>query len=329
MKKTHLLQPKYQSKASVRPDRISVYCESLDKDKQRCSNYTYYSNFLDNSHDGVMSKSARARLQQAVVWLLYRSKPKRITVAETGKSFTFRVNFITLTLPTQQRHTDQEIKNICLSNFFKLCAQQFDLSDYVWRAEAQLNGNIHFHITTGTYLPHKEIRRLWNQSLQLLGYIDEYEAKWHHRNPPTENVTAVKHVRDLTRYLSKYMAKDRRFAKIGELRKIDGEVVEVLYGSQQYREEDGGKKRGKVIGSVIAGPIRRIEGRLWFLSRSLSKCKPIALSEVDGDIDLITPLIQDGLLRKWDGEHATMYFGDVGKLARRKSPALYELLQQV
>ena len=67
--------------------------------------------------------------------------------------------------------------------------------------------------------------------------------------------------------MAKYMAKTRSFCKIGELRLIKGKQVEVLYGSEQYRLEEGGKKNGKVIGSIISGPLRKIEGRLCLAGR--------------------------------------------------------------
>lgn len=226
-------------------------------------------------------------------------------------------------------HSDEEIKQICLKNFIDRLARSHGLQHYIWRAEAQANGNIHFHLTTDVYVHYKEVRRVWNESVELLGYVSEYERIWHHRDPNSTDIHSVKHVKKLVYYLSKYMAKNRSFPCIGELRLIKGEVREVLYGTDRYRMEEANKKEGKVIGHVLGEKVRNIEGRLWFCSRSISKLKGIKVNEETFDFCCISNLIQSNMLKEYNGEHVTMFFGDVVSCAQIYSREIYKMFQAV
>ena len=50
------------------------------------------------------------------------------------------------------------------------------MTDYVWKAELQKNQNIHFHLTTNIFIHHATIRTLWNNCINRLGYISEYQS---------------------------------------------------------------------------------------------------------------------------------------------------------
>ena len=162
-----------------------------------------------------------------------------------------------------------------------------------------------------------------------MGYVSEYQKKWHNSNPNSTDVHSVKHVDRLAQYLSKYISKHREFVCIGELRSYKGEVSEVLYGSEQYRQEDRGQKKGKVIGHVLGGRVRRITGRLWFCSRSLSKLKGIKINEEQFDFTEVQQLVQSAELREVRCDHAVLYFGDVVKAAAEKSKAIQQLFKAV
>lgn len=321
-------QRQYIAVATAHPHKLSVTYQPIEKVSRTQRQRHNEVNLQDTDHEGIMSLKARKRIEVALQWLLFISKPKRISAADTGKSFSFKVNFITLTLPSPQQHTDEEIKQVCLKNFLDRMAKTHGLNNYIWRAEAQANGNIHFHLTTDTYIHYNTIRKVWNDCVELLGYVSRYEEKWHNRNPNSTDVHAVKHVKNLAAYLSKYISKHREFTCIGELRNIKGEVIEVLYGTDAYRREDANQKVGKVIGHVLGGRVRRITGRLWMCSRSLSKMKGVRVDEETFDFVSIQDLIQKGDLREYQGEFCNVFFGDVVTNASKYSWELYKLLQQ-
>lgn len=86
--------------------------------------------------------------------------------------------FLTLTLPAEQVHTDQEITKKVLGTFLDKCRKLGLLSNYVWRAEKQKNGNIHYHILTDTFANFSLFRRLWYLALRPLGYMSTFSAKF-------------------------------------------------------------------------------------------------------------------------------------------------------
>lgn len=207
-------------------------------------------NLKNNQHRGQMSRKATRRITNAVNWLVASAKNKWIFDKTSGKRFTFRVNFITLTLPTLDHGvTDHHFKSVLLHNFINTCRYKYDLKNYVWKVETQANGNIHAHFTTDTFIHWKDIRNVWNRILEKKGVIDMYRAK-HEKlsfddyaalydptgtkdsdqlrsafaqgcsaswsDPNTTDVHSVHKVKDIASYLAKYMGKsddDRRAVK--------------------------------------------------------------------------------------------------------------------
>jgi hypothetical protein len=206
----------------------------------------------------VLSAKAKRRLINAVNWLISSAKTKRIFSKENGKTYSFKVNFITLTLPTTDHEiTDHFFKSKLLHNFLSTSTAKFGLSNYVWKVEAQENGNIHAHITTDVFMPWKEVRSVWNKILRDNGLIDSYTRK-HSRmskdeyltvyskgdlakfkaleiayekgvsenwtDPNTTDVHAVHKVKDLGAYLAKYFSKNEE-----DRRRIKGRVWSCSY----------------------------------------------------------------------------------------------------
>jgi len=324
-KYTPQYRPIYVQCATAHPEKLILYCQPLESLPRSRSQVNNQYNLQDTNHNGIISEKARKRIEIALQWLLYISKPKKVFCADTGKRFTFKINFITLTLPVAQFHSDEEIKQTCLKNFLDRISKTYNVKNYLWRAEAQANGNIHFHITTDTYIHYRQIQAIWNASVELLGYISAFEKKWKHREPNSTDVHSVKHVKKIVSYLSKYLCKDRAFSCIGDLRMIDGQCREVLYNSAEYRAEEGDKKKGKLIGHVLGARIRSISGRLWYCSRALSGMKGIKISEEDFNFKSISELCLSGSLKEHRADHAVLYFGDVVSAAKKYSPELHSL----
>lgn len=204
-------------------------------------------NLKDNSNKGVMSAKATRRLTNAVNWLVASAKQKWIFERSSNKRYSFKVNFITLTLPTTEHNvSDNEFKSVLLHNFINSCRYKYGLANYVWKVETQENGNIHAHFTTDTFIHWKDVRKTWNDILEKKGIIDSYTEKhekmtfedyvkvygkgdktdlqrlrksfiygtergW--KDPNSTDVHSVFKVKDLAAYLAKYMSKkeeDRR-----------------------------------------------------------------------------------------------------------------------
>lgn len=123
-------------------------------------------------------------------------------------------NLITLTLPATQFHTDKEIKRYILMPFIqdlKRCAIQFN---YIWVAEKQKNGNIHFHVVTDCYIPYATILNNWNKNLNNLQYIDKYQQKFNNQMPKGVDVRLIKQIVHVAAYVTKYLTKSENQSKI-------------------------------------------------------------------------------------------------------------------
>lgn len=313
--------------ASVYPNAFHIY-NVPENGYDRTIKFTdNFKNLRAEKKKGELSDKARKRIENAIQWLLLKSQPKHIWNRQQQKSMFFRLNFITCTLAASQIHSDAEIVKVCLNNFLNVLRKN-GLTDYVWRAEAQENGRIHFHITTNTYFHFSDINRWWNQSQELLGYVSRFEMKLHHRNPPSAQIRKVKHIRKLASYLSKYMAKEKSFNPVGELRLINGKKVEVFYDSQVYKNEDASKKTGVIIGTVLSQRLRKVDARLWACSQSISKSKPLRFDQSCPQWDAIKTLSRDENFYCRKGDYVDSYYGSVVNISRKKSPGLYEDLIQ-
>lgn len=142
--------------------------------------------FLNSSRqgNGYLSKQAQKRLKLAIEYFLLINKPSNGKTGYTGRHFNKKITFITLTLPSKQIHSDNEIKSQCLNQFLIELSKYHKVSNYVWRAEYQKNGNIHFHILTNKYIFWNDIRNRWNRIINKLGYVDRYrtELTEYHKN---------------------------------------------------------------------------------------------------------------------------------------------------
>ena len=124
---------------SVNPTQVNYFYRDIDGFKPSKSHSANAFRLDDNAHNGFMSAKARKRIECALSWLLYMAKPKWAVSARTGKKFLFTVNFVTLTLPAVQVHSDQEITKRCLGNLLDILSKKLQLKNYLWRAEAQAN----------------------------------------------------------------------------------------------------------------------------------------------------------------------------------------------
>jgi hypothetical protein len=207
-------------------------------------------NLKNNKHSGEMSRKAQGRIKNAINWLVSSANYKYVYVKGIDKRVKFKVNFITLTLPTTQHSiSDNFFKKVLLHTFLNNCRYQYNLKNFVWKVEAQENGNIHAHITTDVFIHYLDVRKIWNRILLKKGLIDNYTAK--HKNlsfedytylydpkgakdkiqmrkafdygmatnwtdPNTTDIHSVNKINNLGSYLAKYFAKnddDRRKIK--------------------------------------------------------------------------------------------------------------------
>lgn len=263
---------------------------------------------------GIMSKRASKRMEYALKWLLFISPWKRHYVRELKTWIKFQLTFLTVTLSSKQVHSDNEIKKKMLNQLLVELRKDYNMENYVWRAEKQANGNIHFHIVTNVFIPHYALKKKWNRIQEKLGYIERYQEEMnegikcftdyynryqgsasyitlHKRyeegiknnwsKPNSTDIHSLKKVNNITAYLCKYMAK----------------------------ETPHGYEPGDDIPDELL-----VEGKLWGLSESLSSLKTVCVpcdSSVTKEIEVIYQNFQN---RTYHSDYFTFIGCDLNEL---------------
>ncbi len=130
---------------------------------------------IDNTvQEGELSVKAQTRLKNAIITLTECYAYKK----ENTKGKEENITFLTLTLCSKQKHDDKYIKRYMLYPFLEYLKDYENVTAYVWRAEAQENGNIHFHILANRFIKWRNIRTKWNSIQRKEGYIKEYQNKF-------------------------------------------------------------------------------------------------------------------------------------------------------
>lgn len=266
---------------SIKPNYFTTY---IHRDVTG-DHHTYKREFAplptDTRHHGLMSNKANGRVRLAIDWMLYLAKDKELPQNKSTSNFRFKVNFITLTLASRQRHSDNTIKSELLNQFLTELRTKYKCKHYLWRAEAQSNGNIHFHIVTDVFVPWRTLRTDWNRIQNKLGYVDAFTERTGKFDPNGTDVHSVVRINDLAAYLSKYCSKNSKGYTVLVTKASKEPFKPALwlnYKWSPYRPLSTNKKTGRIEKAKF---FRQISGRLWGLSQSLSKFKT-AKREVAG-----------------------------------------------
>lgn len=154
----------------------------------------------------------KKRIYKAVTILYDSSKSKTVYQKKTNSYFKFKVNFVTLTLPGAQKHSDKEIHEKVFKSFIRAWKQKEPNLLYVYRAETQENGNLHYHLVTNSFIHHRDLRNMWNYYCYKAGYQD-------HDNANSTDVHSLKKVSNPAAYIAKYITKPEGGRRKVEIKK--------------------------------------------------------------------------------------------------------------
>lgn len=228
-----------------------------------------------------------------------------------------RYVLLTLTLPAKQLHIDQEVRRKMLRPYLQDLKRKYQAANYMWFAEKQGNGNIHFHIILDRFVEKEVARTLWNKALARHDYVAEYRAAreaWHadgFRYDPTE---------------ARVEAQQRRAYDEGvrtgwsqppttDIRSVKGGAGGVLAYVVEYCAKGAQGEPG--------GVQHKLEGHLWGCNRELAKLERYEVEMMPELHQLIEAQAEVGGLRKVEGEHWKHFAGDIGRLLAYELPHLY------
>jgi hypothetical protein len=138
--------------------------------------------FQNNLHNGRISPAALKKISKAVSYLTYLVPKRRYFTTADAKRGSYFLTFVTLTLSSNQIHSDHEIKSRIMEPFLNEMRKVYKVNNYIWRAEKQENGNLHFHILADRFIWWNDLRNSWNYFQNRLGYVNRYrdnQKAWH------------------------------------------------------------------------------------------------------------------------------------------------------
>ena len=164
----------------------------------------------DNRTHGIVSEKGNKNINLAIDWMVLLANNKTTFNPKFNTNYTWKMNFITLTLSASQVHSDKEIMNNILQPFLDYLRKSYKIKNYFWRAETQANGNLHFHLCLDVFIPWMLLRNKWNKYQNNLGYIDRFEIKCNHRQPNSTDIHSLKNIKKIGAYLAKYCGKNTK-----------------------------------------------------------------------------------------------------------------------
>jgi hypothetical protein len=314
MKKRNEPAPIYIPMCKISPNSISLYQERADSCKGNRDPFfkntnpqikylASLGNLKNNKTSGFISEKACNRLRTAIKLLFWSSGVFSVSNSKIISRAYKKISLLTLTLSGTQHHPDNYIKNNMLNQFFVEVRKYNKNLLYVWRAEKQKNGNIHFHILINIFLPLDLVTKIWNRIQDKEGYISEYREKhkdlsfidYLYKYPPSSpghadrlrkafiknqandwkqpnsiDIKGLKNVKKSYSYISKYISKNEYKE---QLEKFNSDKISV----QEFY-------KWKALNSI--------EGRIWFA------CEKISSIKIDAEI--IGPAIEEDLKKIYD-----------------------------
>lgn len=235
------------SKLSITPTYIFKCNASTGKKERTARQIENQINLQDNQHKNVLSVKARKNIIRSLNWLYTCAKWKTVWSKADNKSFHFKINFITLTIPSKSGsiHSRKEVEEFiyekgvqlpnpnmlvfpdeltddivdeklfqkCLNTWLTYARKYFYLGNYVWKIEGQKNGQLHIHLSSDQFINHKKLQDSWNRILQKNGLLDVYYSKFGNYSPNSTDVHSTKKMYNAVAYIGGYMKKDPNFCK--------------------------------------------------------------------------------------------------------------------
>ena len=257
----------------------------------------------------MLSSTSKRLLKDSIMSMYVLSKPRTIYVNQKLSIYNYRMSFITLTLPSKQIHSDKDIK-ICLDRFLTRLRNDMGIVNYVWKAELQINKNIHFHLTLDKYCSYNSIRYYWNQCINHLGYVDKYSDKMKQLSINQYAILRNKKVEDIKDVYIRGVRCEWNSPNSVDVRSVLASKDISNYLSKYFAKNDDDCKDDDILRIASFG-------RVWSRSQSLSKLKyknKIDVNEIKSFIDNLIQL--PSLCKKIIYDYATVIYINLESLPK-------------
>ena len=296
----------FSSYYGISPAYIFNYWQPVEKLPRKNKNWITASENKKKFRSEISSTGLK-RIEKTIDWFYYLTPKKQINQIHDDRRFSFKLSFLTLTLPCEQLHTDLFIKKNMLNQLMIRLRKNFNCNNYLWKAEKTKSKNIHFHILLDNYVPYSAVNIYWNSILSTNGYIKKYQenqTKFHEngfhfrkefekswpyenqlkaykkgiaenwRNPTgTTDIHALKKVKNVKAYIKKYLCKKLYEVDICGPNPNYNYSIDFNMSNAEGISDSNSKEKKEETDKT------QIEGALWFCSHTLSHINNITLQE--------------------------------------------------
>lgn len=251
----------------INPNSAIIYETALEPPPRTERQKENQKHLTRGQFNGWLSDKAKQKVKKILRTWIAGAKVIRETSNRARLPKVPYFTFVTLTLSSKQKHSDQYIRRYMLQAFIQELERKHDVWHHFYVCEKQKNGNIHFHLLIDSYIQWREIRRVWNRIQDNHGYIEPFNKIHFHRNPNSTDIHGLREVKDVVSYVVKYMTKDQDSLKVkgriwgcsDALRKlvpyegvIEGELLKI---ANELMNESYFKVERKDTHTLICGPV--------------------------------------------------------------------------
>lgn len=192
------------------------------------------------AYSGVLTPGARKRMKKAISLFCQACPSRRIHNPITHAVYNFKFAFLTLTISdSNENHTAAEAYQKVLKPLIRWLRRTKGVKFYIWVAELQKRGQIHYHLLLPDFIPWQYIRNKWNYLQLKAGFLDGFHEKYGHHDPNSTDIHSTKKIRNAEAYLSKYLTKgnDSSVYQAGKVWDCSENLKDCKFFEEEYSEE--------------------------------------------------------------------------------------------
>lgn len=284
---------------SIRDGYVLVYYEQLYA--RRWANSAHQRERIiqikNQAYSGDVTAGARKRMAKAVTLMSQVVKPEWIDNPVSNRRYLHRFSFVTLTVSNDVLLTAREGYDLLLQHFLQWLRRTKGVSLYVWKAEFQERGQLHYHLVFPNFIHYLEIRNKWNALQREAGLLDEYAMEHGHFNPNSTDIHETRDVKNMRAYIMKELGKA---AFVGKLK------ATAIVDSLIKAGEIPASKRASFIDDYTGDLV--MDGKVWGCSTCLGAAKYYSVALTDRHIAVLDELCACKQARRRSEDFYSMTF---------------------
>lgn len=249
------------------------------------------------AYSGDITTGARKRMAKAITLMSQVVKPTWITNPVNQRDQLHRFSFVTLTIASSKLLTAREGYQLLLQHFLQWLRRTKGVELYVWKAELQKRGQLHYHLVFPNFIHYLEIRNKWNALQKEAGLLDDYAREHGHFCPNSTDIHETYGVKNMRAYIMKEMGKA---ANANRFRAK--QIVESLIQAGEVPECQKEQFIQEYTGDLV------MEGKVWDCSECLGAGKYYTVALTDRHVDFLDKLVQGKKASRQSDDFYSMTF---------------------